>query len=240
MDHAASERSNHSNHFYFLLASGLVVMMTTLPANGQTANAGQADDGLAAEDVVEEEPIVTPTAPSPAVSLQLNDPRSDFQLSMVSIGGVNLRGSNLVAGDSTVENAEGFGGITSELRLVSFIGLRGSLLGQSVADGSSLVARGGLATHFIPARLAPDLYMFLDIGKVVEGSEMSEGTQQMGVGMGFRVRFEHVFLLGVEGGMALNGIPDGDGSLVKGLARAALYDGQSLDPHVAIQFGVVM
>jgi len=217
--------------------------MATLPANGQTKVPGQADDGLSADHILEEEESTTPVstvAATPAINLDLKDPNPKFQLAMVCIGGVNLRGSNLVAGDGNITSAQGFGGITAELRMVSFFGLRGSLLGESVADGSGLTVRGGLATHFIPSRLAPDLYMFLDIGKVVEGSELSEGTQEMSLGMGFRVRFEHIFVLGVEGGLGLYGIPDGDGSLIKGLARAALYEGQSLDPHVAIQFGVVM
>ncbi len=168
------------------------------------------------------------------------DPHPLLQLSVAAALGARLTGTDLIRGDSSVEDALAMGGLLAEMRVVSVLGFRGGVSLSAVGEGTVLGVRGGVAIHVLPSPLPADLYVFGETGMFMDGHEASVGERSVAAGAGFRWRIKHAWIVGLEGSFCHHGIPNDKSNPLVSAATRMVLEGESFDPHVEVVFGLVM
>lgn len=218
------------------LAAVLAALVMATPAQARPV-AGD-EDGRARNSLKEDFP--ESSAEFDRVRKQQTPPPSALiQLSAAAGGGARLAGTDLFRGDKSVDQAVPLFEVAGEVRLLSFAGLRGSVVMEQGEGPTATSVRGGFALHFMSSKSHPDLYLLTDLNWNASGPEHAAGTRGVAVGMGFRVRMGRHVVLGVEGAFEHDGIAGGDDNPFPHALQRILL-GETIDPTVSAHLGFVL
>jgi len=164
-------------------------------------------------------------------------PPSDlFSASLALTPGARAGGSGRFRSAGSEGHTVGRLTLSGEIRLLSFLGIRGGIDTLGTEGGKSHGLRVGLALHCMSSAGRPDLYMYTDLSWIKQGP--AAGTRELSIGLGLRVRIARYLVVGIEAGLVQDRIAGGRSNVfAESVARTA--QGMAGVPQISGVVGVV-